>query len=381
MRASGYLTLPLPYIHFLHAHSHVAFQGWIYTAIFLLLTSTFVDDGQIEKGRYLLQFRLTVITLFGILIAFLFQGYGPISIGISTLFQGLNYWFFFRFFNDSNRSLPTKAPEALLIKSGILFGILSTLAPYFIGYLAATGRKSTDLYDSAIYFFLHFQYNGFFLLTLLGLWTYSLRSLIPEKDRLWLRKGAWLIVIATPLSYFMSLLGNDYREIAILPSILAATLLLPGIYLIGGALLKWSVVPRKNSNWGSWIWKISIFTFFLKTILQVISITPSLEFFAFSNRNIVIAYMHLVLIGTLSLGFISIFIQRGWIPIDPLSRTGFLLLLLGFFITEMALIHSALSGDGHPMILLIFSGSMLTGILLILFSVRSSSGFNFQKKH
>ena len=75
LRSVAFVTVPLEYVNLVHAHSHVAFQGWVYTCMILLLTTTYLTAEQVRKGRYPLQFVLTVIVVVGILISFALQGY------------------------------------------------------------------------------------------------------------------------------------------------------------------------------------------------------------------------------------------------------------------------------------------------------------------
>ena len=91
LRSIAYVPLPLEYGHLVHAHSHVAFQGWIYTLLFLLLTHFFIDQKQVLQRRYSLQFKLTAFIILGVLLSFSLQGYALYSIIFSTLFQLLNY--------------------------------------------------------------------------------------------------------------------------------------------------------------------------------------------------------------------------------------------------------------------------------------------------
>ena len=91
LRAAGHVSLPLQYEHLVHPHSHVDFQGWVYTLMILLLTHLYLDQGQIRVGRYPLQFWLTAVVILCVLVSFAMQGYGLFSICFWTLFQLLNY--------------------------------------------------------------------------------------------------------------------------------------------------------------------------------------------------------------------------------------------------------------------------------------------------
>ena len=104
LRAIFLFPLPFNYSNLVHAHSHTAFQGWIYTVMLLLTTNLFFNEKLVDQGRYPLQFKLTAIVIIGVLISFSFQGYGLYSILFSVFFQLLNYWFIFRFLRDVRKS-------------------------------------------------------------------------------------------------------------------------------------------------------------------------------------------------------------------------------------------------------------------------------------
>ena len=84
LRLAPLVKFPLPYEYLLHAHSHTAFQGWVYTAMMLLLVNRFFSKEQLPSGKYALQFKATVVVVVGGLISFAMQGYGLYSIICST---------------------------------------------------------------------------------------------------------------------------------------------------------------------------------------------------------------------------------------------------------------------------------------------------------
>jgi len=70
----------MPYDHLLHTHSHIAFLGWVYPSLFVLLVNRFLSAEAVERYRFKLQYILTHVLILAMLIAFLLQGYAFFSI-------------------------------------------------------------------------------------------------------------------------------------------------------------------------------------------------------------------------------------------------------------------------------------------------------------
>ena len=83
------------------------------------------------------------------------------------------------------------------------------------------------------------------------------------------------------------------------------------------------------------------FAFILKFLLQSLSAIPALGVFAFNNINIVIAYLHLVLLMGISLFLIWKIIQPKKIKFNKLMKFSVLLMVFGIVCNEIVL---ALSG-------------------------------------
>src|SRR5690606_15371941 len=158
--------------NFLHAHSHVALLGWLFSAFFLAFLPTYLPEDLSRKKSYSWLFWLAQASVLGMLISFPIQGYALFSITFSTLHILFSYVFIYRFLKDCKQSEVVKNQHQFsfkFIKAALFFLALSSLGPWAMGPIMASGNSFTQLYYNAIYFYLHFQYNGWFTFAVLGL--------------------------------------------------------------------------------------------------------------------------------------------------------------------------------------------------------------------
>ncbi len=369
---SPYVTaIPLKYTNLVHAHSHTAFQGWIYTIMFLLLTSTFVTKEQIRKGHYPLQFKLTVLIVLGVLISFSLQGYGLYSIIFSTLFQVLNYWFIYRFLKDSGpvKSGSGNSIPLRFIITGLWLGVLSTIMPFGIGFLSAKGQNGTELYDAFVYTFMHLQYNGWFLFVALGLFYKFLEINDIAFNVIYAKWFYRFFTISVIPAIALSLLGMSFSTYFILPANFTAILQVLGLFFFLLSLpRKTSGLLRHKSAWLKLYLLVFLLSFFLKNILQSLSVIPVFQPYAFNNKLIILAYLHLTLIGAISFLFFALMIEMKWLLVNLFTKTGSFLLFLGFASTELILTFGGFGLWYNHQILLAGSISMTLGITLLLIS-------------
>ena len=155
----------LPFVeqkYLLHSHSHFAFSGWVTQALMVLLVhylATQHGEWIVRKYRWLLYANL--FTAYGMLLSFVLQGYAFYSISFSTLSIVVSY--VFAFFCWRDLTLAKNKISGWWIKAALVFSILSSIGAFGLAYMMANKIVSQDLYFGAIYFFLHFQYNGWFL--------------------------------------------------------------------------------------------------------------------------------------------------------------------------------------------------------------------------
>ena len=96
-----------------------------------------------------------------------------------------------------------------------------------------------------------------------------------------------------------------------------------------------------------------------------LSVFPYFKDYAFFNKSIIIAYLHLSLIGVISFFLLSFFLELKWLQTNRFVKAGSLLLISGFIITEVLLV---LSGTGlfyNQIMLITGSAAMAVGIFLM----------------
>ena len=371
LRSSFFIQIPLKYINLVHAHSHVAFQGWIYTIMFLLLTRIFLEKHQFQKGRYLLQFKLTLFVIIGVLFSFSLQGYGLYSIIFSTLFQFLNYWFIYQFFKDIRESNSSSVDTISLrfVKTGLWLGLLSTIIPYGIGILSSKDLGGTEVYQSFVYTFMHLQYNGWFLFVALGLFYKFLENNKTLFNRNQAIKFYWCFVISIIPAIAISLLGMSFSKHLVIPAYFAAILQSIGLLFflqsISGTI-KDSL--KQKSKWVQLYLITFLTSFIFKVILQCLSIFSVFWSHAFDNKFILLAYLHLSFIGVISFLFLGLMIDMKWLSSNTFNKIGSIFLFLGFVSTELLLSLSGLGLYNSKLLLLIGSAFMALGIFFLIIS-------------
>src|SRR5690606_6051040 len=84
-------------------------------------------------------------------------------------------------------------------RPALLFFGLSTFGPFSLGYLMSQGMSNTVWYNFSIYYYLHFQYNGFFTFGVLALFYQLLDDKGIAYNQTYARRFAlWLAFACVP---------------------------------------------------------------------------------------------------------------------------------------------------------------------------------------
>jgi len=351
--------------YILHSHSHFAFSGWITQSLMVLLIyylSLKIGEQVFEKYRLLLYANL--ICSYGMLITFIIQGYGLYSISFSTLSILVSIAFTIYFWKDLNR-IKKKAPSILWLKAALAFGIVSSLGAFSLSYLMANKISDQNWYLSSIYFYLHFQYNGWFLFAGMGLLSDKLEFLIHEQKKLY--SIFILFFFACIPAYFLSILwfpfsGSIYFLLiaAVLAQLIAWALML-NIFFKNKDQIRKQLSPH-----GKTLLILSAIAFTIKLLLQSGSIHPDLSQLSYGFRPIIIGYLHLVLLGVTSIFIIGYIISFRLIKINKLLITGTIIFISGIIINELLLMIQGVASLSY--IAIPFINETLLGAAIILLS-------------
>lgn len=358
------------------AHSHFAFYGWITTVIYVLIMRYLQEIlPKISIKKYENIVISNLIASFGMLAAFIYGGYFWLSIAFSTLALLVSFAFFFFLLKDLKA---VKEHSKIWFLSGLFFAVLSSLGVFYLAYMMGSGNINQDYYLASTYYYLHFQYNGFFIFSCIGFLLYSLREVgaeISEKDN---KMVFWTMFLGCLIGYGLSVLWMK------LPIWIFAVIVLGTILQTFGAVKLYLIV---KSNWEKLVlnWSpmqrfVLIFAglaFAVKIILQLGSNIPAVNQFAFGFRNIVIAYLHLVLLMCISTYLVSQILATNYFLIKKGLINGLKLFLLGIFLNEVILGLMGIFSIKYISIpfaahgLLCASLLMLISVLMMLFSLKS----------
>jgi hypothetical protein len=351
----------LRFTNWLHAHSHMMFLGWITNFIFLATIHAFLTEEHQSRFRGL--FLFLQVPIVGMLVSFPLQGYGAFSIFFLSVHILLCFIVCVRLFRILRHS-GSEGKDYILMS--FLFFALSTIGAFALGPLAANGFQQTQWYYLSIYYYLHFQYNGFFIFAVLGLFIRFLeqRDIVFSAYHNKLTKIS--LFIACFPAYFLSTLWSDPPAIifwlaagAALAQLVSLAAMLKLLYPIRTSI-------RENvSRWAFAFLTLALVAYVGKLILQALSAVPAIAFFASEVRFFVLAYLHLVLIGVITL------FSLAWLQVHKILcelKFGGLLLVSGFVGSEILMIATPLYGSFYSVFapfLFIFSLLMVVGISLL----------------
>ncbi len=334
------------YKFFLHAHSHVALLGWVHAILMVALMRAFLPAGQAQAKRWHRLFWAAQVLVLGMLFSFPVQGYAAVSISFSTLFLFVSY-------AQAGHLLRATQGDASLSRrllwACLWLMMLSSLGPWSLGPIMALKLNQSPVYFLAIYFYLHFQYNGWFVFALLALLLRWLEVRGIDTAGPLPRRAVWLLLGSSLPAYALSALWTQPPLWVWVVAGAAALAQLGALALFW----RWGWVLRQT---GSHLFSSIHFLpdvklllvlawgcFNLKLLLQALTAWPFFVQLAYQQRSLVIFYLHLVLLGVVTCTLLAYLWQEQGLQLNPTVRWGLGLFLLGFFLSEALILLQGLA--------------------------------------
>jgi len=341
----------------LHAHSHFAFGGWITLCLFTLMTYEILPKNYSSKPKYQYLLSGILASSAGMLFSFPFQGYAFFSIMFSTLFVFVTYAYSWVFIKDLLKSKTEKTVSLLCIVSLIAL-ILSSIGPFTLAYMMASHSLNTFLYKDAIYTYLHLQYNGFFTLGVFSLFVNQFNSRFNDLAKRNVKRFAVILSLSVLPTLFLSYLWH-FQNIAV------RSVAVIGCVLLAGGLHRFIIMMRSISHYlkpiapfAKVVGLLSMIAFAIKTTVQIGIVFPSVGNEIFGDRPIIIGYLHLVMLGFVTLYLLAHFVHVKYFEINKsLSKTGIIIFICAVIGNELILMTQGLSA-------MVMSGSTLYPWLL-----------------
>jgi len=217
----------------------------------------------------------------------------------------------------------------------------SSIGPWSLGAIMTVLGPESIWYRLAIYFYLHFQYNGWMVLALLGFFFYLLEQLQINISQKTFRYFFLTTVLGIILSFFLSTLWTGPPMIYYLLGGLGAALQLMGfgillnICLVNKVVLKSALSPFRLN-----VLKLVAFLLLVKMMLQWLTAWPYFANLAATILDFTIGYLHWTFLGVISMGLLFFLEFFGLIR---LSKTASALYLLGFLLTEILIFYRGMA--------------------------------------
>lgn len=356
--------------HLLHSHSHFAFAGWIsHTLMVMMICSLKSKITDVSLTKYNRLIIANLVCSYGMLVFFIIQGYAFWSILFSTLSIFVSYVFTYFYIKDLKPISGDTSKN--WYKGALFFYVISSFGTFFLAYTVASGTFLFNPYLASIYYYLHFQYNGWFLFACIGLFADFL-NLNNTENKIFDRAFRWLFS-ATLVTYLLSVLWLDIPVwLYVITIVFSVVQFLVWIGLLVMVIRKKGEILTRQPLFLQYFLKFVGFCLTLKFIFQLLSVIPSLSQFVFGIRSIIIAYLHLVLLAVITLFLLYYIYAKKLLSLNTITKIGLVGFTLGIFLNEFILAIQGMSAFGYiliPNINIMLFGAALVMVIFLGFVV------------
>ncbi len=330
LRMVPVFPLGINFSNYLHAHSHVAFLGWLHGAFISLISYIFLKD-KLQTRLFKFIYWFTIINIIGMYFSFPIQGYKLFSILFLSLFLIGTYMFLFYFFKHKTDTERYPATYRF-VKAGLWLQFLSSLSPWSLGPIIKILGKQSNFYKYDIFYYLHFQYNGWFLFATIGLTLYLLerRNIkLPAKQ---VQRLYRLLLVAVFFGYFSNTLWANPGLVFNILALIGGAAEIAAFFVLLQILNRYHhYLHHTISDFSYKILILVLATFMLKAVLQFMGSFQYYADLSFQIRDFIIGYLHLIMLGIFTPFLLILGHEFGFYI---LKKKAFWLFYSGFLITE-----------------------------------------------
>jgi hypothetical protein len=369
LRSFFVFEIPITYKFFVHTHSHIALLGWVYLALTTLFYKIFLQSHNNDK-KYWRIFWFTQFTLMGMLLTFPFTGYALFSIMFSTLFLFASYWFLW-FFRKYTKTELKSTYAYHCVNAALWYLVLSSLGPWALGAIMNSLGAESVWYRLTIYFYLHFLYNGWMIMALVGIFFYVMEQHQTIILRSTFKPFFWSLNIGIVFSFFLStLFANPPVFLNFLGGVGAS------FQLMAFGILWIAITEQRKKNktmFSKFQNRLLIAVAALlavKMLLQLVTAFPYFANLAATYLDFTIAYLHWTFLGVVT---IALFLFLDYFGLMKISKKGYFLYSGGFLMTEALIFYKAFDAwqgltlfVGYFKALVICSALILIALIFIL---------------
>lgn len=331
-----------------HSHSHFAFAGWVSQTLMVLMIGFLTSKINYYRKSYDKILAANLLCSYGMLISFALQGYNFISIFFSTSSIVVACFFGYYYFKDL-KLINKNCLSIYWFKAAIGFNIFSSIGTFYLAYMMATKNIVQDFYLASVYYYLHFQYNGWFFFACMGLFFGYLS--LQKSDNQFIDNTFKLFFFTCIPTYFLSTLWLDLPIWLYVITVIATL-------LQTFAWFKFLLVILKNK-----LKAFNNYPLFLRYILLFIAVSVSIKFLlqlgitipyisklAFGFRPVIIAYLHLVLLAIISLFLLFYIYANPIFHYNKQIKFGLILFSLGVLFNEIVLATQGIAAFSYTLI-------------------------------
>jgi hypothetical protein len=274
------------------AHAQFAFQGWIAQLLLVFLIhrlQTAFEASKLERlQRFLLLHQWLNLGVAGLVV---WQGMGPLAFFSPVTLYVIQAYLFWQIYVTYRK----KGITANWLGWGMVFAICSWLSVLMLGLLFVVGKMTVQHYLGWHYTYLHFQYNGWFFFAAVSL-LMETSGLLPKAEKKW----RYALVFSGFAGVLLSLLWLKLPwYLQLLAGITALVQLLAWLAWAKNWYQGWK--KRLSPTALGWLLGAIAFAWTLKQLLQPALLSDTISAWAYGFRPVIIAYLHLVLLGVYSL--------------------------------------------------------------------------------